>query len=260
MSHEKPTIVIFDMDGTAVRHINPHLLHVLEKIDDAFYTLSRFFSWLFRRGARGPIIAADDAFLNRRKPRLLVHRAMHKFRRKDVEQIVEPCPGIYTVLQFLRAHNIPMALVSNGLGKGYGHDILEKFDLGGFFTATVFREDIKKSKPAPDALLLALNRMGVTPGPGDVIWFVGDRHKDVLAALAAAAHTKARIVPIAYALHAAIAILEKGLNADNILMSYYDMHDRLRALLGEAPAGKPALRAEKDNDKKKPALVSSAQP
>ena len=39
MTLERPTIVIFDMDGTTVRHINLMLLHILEKLDDFGYLL-----------------------------------------------------------------------------------------------------------------------------------------------------------------------------------------------------------------------------
>lgn len=232
MSLEKPTIVIFDMDGTTVRHINLMLLHILEKLDDIGYMISRFFRWLFRRGAKGPIIPSDEDFLTRKKPRLFVHRAIHTFRRKEVDQIVEPCPGIYSVLDFLRGHNIPLALASNGLGKGYGDDIIEKFDLGQYFGVTIFREDVSKSKPHPEGLLLALKQMGIETTKDDVIWHIGDRHKDVKAAIAADEHVKGKIVPVAYGLNASIAILEKNLSPDQIIMSYTDLLDRLRDMLG----------------------------
>ncbi len=227
MTLKRPTIVIFDMDGTTVRHINPMLLHILEKLDDFGYMISRFFRWVFRRGAKGPIIPDDENFLTRKKPRLLVHRALHKVRRKEVDQIVEPCPGIYTVLDFLRDRDIPLALASNGLGKGYGDDIIQKFDLGAYFRATIFREDVSKSKPNPEGLLLALKEMNITPTKDDVIWHIGDRHKDVKATIAAGDLVEGTMVPIAYGLNASVAILEKGYSPEHILMSYTDMHDRL---------------------------------
>jgi phosphoglycolate phosphatase len=228
MSLTKPDIVIFDMDGTTVRHTNPRLLHILEWADDMMFKFSYFRDWLLRRHARGPILIDAPDLQKQKKPRLIVHRAMHKMRRKDVEQIVEPCPGIYAVLHLLQKHGVPMALVSNGLGKGYGHEILEKFDLEQFFSATIFREDIKKSKPHPDSLLLALRTMGVTVKESDIVWYVGDRHKDVTAALAAGKVLKTRVEPIAYGLNAALAVIEKGVNPDNIIMSYPDMYLRLQ--------------------------------
>ena len=232
MTLQKPDIVIFDMDGTAVRHINPRLLHVLECIDDGFFKVSKFAGWVFRRGRIGPIIPEFYDFANQKKPRRIVHRALHKVRRKPVEQIVEPCPGIYPVLEFLAAHNIPLALVSSGLGKGYGHDVLEKFELEKFFRATIFREDIKKSKPNPEPILLALQSMKADIKPGDVVWYIGDRHKDVLAAVAADKIVAGTVVPLAYGLHAAVAIVEKGYTPDHIIMSYHDLYMDLRALLG----------------------------
>ena len=233
MSLKAPTIVIFDMDGTTVRHINPWLLHVLERLDDGAYVAAKLFRWIFKRNARGPIIPSDDQFLTRRKPRLLVHRALHKVRRKSVEQIVEPFPGIYDVLNFLKERGVPMALVSNGLGKGYGYDILEKFELSPYFKATLFREDITKSKPSPQPLLLALQAMGVEAGAQDVIWYIGDRRKDVLAALALREHVVALVEPVALALNASLAVLEKNVGSDHIIPSFHEILDRLKELFGD---------------------------
>ena len=234
MTLQKPTIVIFDMDGTAVRHINPRLLHVLEFLDNICYKSSKIFKWIFKSKAQGRIVPEwhDPEWSNtkKKKPRLLVHRAIHKVRRKPVEQIVQPCPGLYDVLDFLQDQNIPMALVSNGLGKGYGDDIVQKFDLEGYFKTTVFREDISNSKPHPEPILLALKQMKIEPKENDVVWYIGDRRKDVIAALAASDIIAGTTVPIAVAFNAAVAILEKGLSPDNIIMSFHDMFDQLKEM------------------------------
>ena len=239
MSIQKPTIVIFDMDGTAVRHINPRLLYILEFFDGVSYKVSKFFGWIFKRGAKGRMVPEwhDPEWLNptKKKPRLLVHRAMHKVRRKPVEQIVQPCPGLYDVLDLLAENNIPIGLVSNGLGKGYGHDVLKKFDLEKYFKATVFREDLKNSKPNPEPILLALKRMDIEPKEDDIIWFLGDRHKDVIAALAASKLVEANVTPIAVAFSASVAIIENNLGSDHIIMSFHDMYDQLRPMFENAP-------------------------
>lgn len=227
--------MIFDMDGTAVRHLNPRLLSILEFLDNLSYKCAKLFSWLFKRGAKGPIVPEwhDPEWLNdsKKKPRLIVHRALHRVRRKPVEQIVQPCPGLYDVLDLLHANNIPMALVSNGLGKGYGHDILEKFELEQYFKATIFREDIQNSKPHPEPILLALKSMNVPLSENDVVWYIGDRHKDITAAIEADKHIKPKVVPIAFAISAALAAaLEKNLGTDHIIMSFHDMYDQLRPM------------------------------
>lgn len=234
MALQAPTIVIFDMDGTSVRHLNPRLLHILEKLDDWAYTISRFIRWVLRSDKKKPFeIKSDDAFINRKKPRLPVHRAIHKIRRKPVDQIVEPCPGIYSFLDALKNHNIPIALVSNGLGKGYGHDIIEKFDLEKYYKATIFREDIARSKPNPQPLIHALERMKIEPTENDIIWYIGDRRKDILAALNLREHTKAKVFPIAYALNAAVAAIEKNLGPEHIQISYIDLTETLETLLNK---------------------------
>lgn len=218
MNIEKPTIVLFDMDGTTVRHINPRMLGILEKIDDGMFKAA---SWFHRKNPH-PDFSSDL----KKKPRLLVHRALHKIRRKEVDQIVQPCPGIYTLLGMIRDAGIPMGIVSNGLGKGYGHDILTKFNLSEFFSAQIFREDIQRSKPDPDPLLRALRIIKDPIDHDDVIWYIGDRHKDVIAALAANVILPAQVVPFAYGLKAAVAILEKGLPPDHIIMNYTDFAAR----------------------------------
>jgi phosphoglycolate phosphatase len=156
---------------------------------------------------------------------------MHKFRRKQVDEIVEPCPGIYDVLDLLKAHNIQLGIVSNGLGKGYGHDILTTFELTGYFAVTIFREDITRSKPWPDPLLQALNGLPQPPTKDDVIWYIGDRRKDVKAALAARAHLPCPVIPLAYGLNAAIAVLENNVGHENIIMAWPDLLPRLRQSL-----------------------------
>lgn len=233
MSLLAPTIVIFDMDGTTVRHLNPFVLHVLERIDDIGFRLSKFWDWLFRRGGQGPMISRkeQEEYRKWRKPRLYGHRLLHKVRRKEVEEMVEPCPGIYQVLDLLKGKNIPMALASNGLGKGYGHDIIQRFGLDKYFTVTIFREDVRKSKPNPEGLLKAMREMGIDLKPEDVIWHIGDRNKDVKATLAAQDHWPCRAVPVAYGMSAATAILEKNMGPEHIFLSYQDVFKRLKTLL-----------------------------
>ena len=223
MTLPKPTIVLFDMDGTTVRHINPRVLGILEKIDDVIFKAS---AWSHRNKPH-PDYTLDQI----KRPRLLVHRALHKFRRKEVDQIVQPCPGIYTLLNMFRDENIPMGIVSNGLGKGYGHDILKQFTLSEYFVAQIFREDIQRSKPDPDPILRALRKIKDPLSENDVIWYIGDRHKDVLAAVAADKVLSAQVIPFAYGLKAAVAVLEKGLTPENIIMNYTDFAARIYPVL-----------------------------
>lgn len=245
MALPPPTIVVFDMDGTTVRHLNPLVLALCEAYDDTVYNVSKFLGWIVHRRGRGPILPEID--LDRDmlvQKRLLVHRAIHKLRRRSVDKIVEPCPGIYSVLNLLKSHRIPMGLVSNGLGKGYGHEVLRTFVLTPYYRACVFREDISKAKPNPEPILLVLREMGVNLSPQDVVWYIGDRHKDITAALNAQPHLPCKIVPIAVGVNAAVAAIEKGLGAEHVILSYRDMAARLKTLLGPVPKGESLTDAQ----------------
>lgn len=226
----KPDIVIFDMDGTTVRHRSPRLLHVMETLDDWAYAIRQIIKWILKKRSKG-IVLKKEKLVRKRSPSLLVHRAIHRMRRKSVEQIVQPVPGIYDVLDFLHTCNIPCAIVSNGLGKGYGHDILEKFDLAQYFKVAIFREDIKNSKPHPEPILLALDNLLKDTGTSPLnIWYIGDRHKDITAALAANKESHHTITPIACALNSSIAALENGLGPHHILPSNHDVMVVLESL------------------------------
>jgi phosphoglycolate phosphatase len=225
-----PTIVIFDMDGTTVRHISPWVLNVLEWLDDVSY---KFGSFVTRRSGfrtKYPF----EGIVNRgevKKKRLLVHRAIHYLRMKEVEHIVEPCPKIIEVLDFIKARNIPMGIASNGLGKGYGHDILLKFDLQKYFQVAIFREDIEKAKPHPEAILRVTETLFLRPTERDVIWYIGDRWKDMQAAISAKDHLPCPIIPFAYGPNAALqAFIDGKLKPEQRLLSYDDLLNLLKKI------------------------------
>ena len=141
-------------------------------------------------------------------PKLLVHRAIHRVRRKSVEEMLVPCETLRSVLERLRANGVALAVVSNGLGRGYGHDVLEAFDLKKYFSACVFREDVGRGKPWPDSILAALGGLGRDLRARDVIWYIGDQRKDIDAAMAASASLARPIVPIALGPRAALRAVE----------------------------------------------------
>jgi phosphoglycolate phosphatase len=229
----RPDVVIFDMDGTTVRHLRPWVLQLMEVTDDLIYRVRRICNALgltklkLRRSTK--------------KPRLIGHRMLHKIRRKPVEEIVEPCPGVIELLELLRDHGVKTGLVSNGLGKGYGHDILDKFGLAPLFATTVFREDIVRSKPDPEMLLAALSQINLPLTPESVVWYIGDRAKDITAAVATTHQVTAQIIPIGYGLPAAVALFDQGYpSKDNVVLSYEDWYDTVAGILGTLPAAPAA--------------------
>ncbi len=234
MAIPPPTIVIFDMDGTTVRHMSPWVLNVMEWLDDTFYKCRKLITRLFGFKPKDPFLGVVNKGEIKER-RLLVHRALHFFRWKEVDQIVEPCPQIFEVLNFFKSRNIPMAIASNGLGVGYGDDILQKFDLLQYFQVCIFREDLENAKPHPEAIIRALDRMPKKPVRDDVVWFIGDRWKDMQAAFHARAHLPCQIIPFAYGPNAALQAFidsalkpEHKMKAEQRLISYEDMLNVLK--------------------------------
>lgn len=240
MTLVRPDYVIFDMDGTAVRHINPRILNLLERLDDYSFKIGGWVEKL--TGFRGKKRSLSGIVSRDKKKKLLVHKALHRVRSKDVEQIVEPCPGIYPVLDFLSQQNIPMAIASNGLGKGYGHEVLKTFDLEPYFQVTIFREDILKAKPHPESLLKVTNNFTAPPKNHQTIWYIGDRWKDIQAAWAAEKELKCSIIPFAYGLNATLhAFVEGKLSPPQRILDYEDLLVTLRFIFEQPPDGEKLL-------------------
>ena len=222
----KPTVVLFDMDGTTVQHINPMLLDVLEWFDDVGFRIkNKFFP------ANLAVVENLEKEYDGKRPGIFVHKAIHKLRRKPVNQIVRPAAGILTLLKMLQEAKIPVGLGSNGLGKGYGHDILEQFELAQYYKATVFREDIKHAKPHPELLCKLVDTMGLKLTEKDVVWHIGDREKDIVSAQNFQFQTEAKVIPIGFGLKAAVAILRHNINNDHIIMSYRDFAPELQKII-----------------------------
>lgn len=213
--------MLFDLDGTLVHHVNPRVLQMLEFLDDCSHRGGRLVARfrLARRNRVGP----------QATPKLLVHKAIHRVRRKSVDQMLEPCATMRRVLERLRSEGVALGVVSNGLGRGYGHDVLDTFDLKRFFKAAVFREDVARGKPWPDSILAALSSLGRELRHNDVIWYIGDQRKDIAAAQAAAQAAGLVIRPFALGARAALGAVEARLAPSQIMWSPADFERAVHA-------------------------------
>ncbi|NGP19105.1 HAD hydrolase-like protein [Devosia aurantiaca] len=216
---------MFDLDGTLVHHVNPRVLQMLEVLDDCSHRAGRLVARfrLARRAATQP----------QKTPKLFVHKAIHKVRRKSVEQMLVPCETMRNVLERLRAEGVTLGVVSNGLGRGYGHDVLEAFGLSRYFSTAVFREDVSRGKPWPDSICAALSGIGRELRRNDVIWYIGDQRKDITAALAASAKLGRTIRPVALGPRAALGAVEARLSPSQIMWTPADFERAVRTTFGE---------------------------
>ena len=197
-----------------MHHVNPRVLQMLEFLDDCSHRGGRLVA-RFR-------LARRSRNTSKSAPKLLVHKAIHKVRRKSVDQMLVPCESMRAVLERLRAEGVAMGVVSNGLGRGYGHDVLDTFDLKRYFNSAVFREDVARGKPWPDSILTALKGIGRDLRRNDVIWYIGDQHKDIGAAQAASQVLGQAIRPFALGARAALGAVEARLAPTQIMWSPAD--------------------------------------
>lgn len=114
-------------------------------------------------------------------------RFVQRYRERyyGTEAELEAFPGVVEVLNLLRADGLQLAIVTSKVSWGARGE-LERAGLLGHFGTVVGWDDRGRPKPAPDPLLLAMERLGLT-APGEIA-YVGDSPTDVQAARAAGCH------------------------------------------------------------------------
>jgi HAD superfamily hydrolase (TIGR01509 family) len=90
-------------------------------------------------------------------------------------------PHARPAIRRLRAHGIRLGLVTASTRSVVEHN-LGRLNLDGTFDAIRYADDVERSKPHPDALLEALDELGVAPGDA---MYVGDTTVDLEMAEAA---------------------------------------------------------------------------
>ncbi|MDG4884520.1 phosphoglycolate phosphatase [Mesorhizobium sp. WSM4884] len=110
-----------------------------------------------------------------------VNRAMAPIYRRHLTGLTRLMPGVREVLTHFHLNGIAMGVVTNKPQLA-AREILLHFHLTEYLGAIVGGDAVTCLKPAPDALLLALNQLGVEPA--DTL-MVGDSGSDVGAARAA---------------------------------------------------------------------------
>jgi phosphoglycolate phosphatase len=124
----------------------------------------------------------------------------------------EAYPGVEETLASLQRLGLPLAVVTN---KPYAAtmDILEALGLRAYFGAVVGGDTLPERKPHPAPILLALERLGMTP---DSALMIGDNYHDVQAARAAGVRAFAVTYGYSHKPHA-------ELGADRLLETMADL-------------------------------------
>ncbi len=97
---------------------------------------------------------------------------------KDALRRWAPYPETRPLLEKLAKAGYRMGVVSN-CGTYAANSVLARFNLAEYFEITLSRNDVSYVKPSPEGLILALEKLGVSP---DRAIFIGDSVNDILAA------------------------------------------------------------------------------
>jgi HAD superfamily hydrolase (TIGR01509 family) len=172
--------VLFDFDGTLADSeplITASLIHALET--EGFHVTAEQV-----RGVFGPPLLEMVRLLAGTLPEAQQARIRTTyFDNYNTYQLpnIKPLPGAIELLDALATRQIPIAMVTN---KVEASAVLQLAALGweGRFPIVIGADSVALPKPAPDAALLALQRLEV---PVDHAAFVGDQEPDMECAVAA---------------------------------------------------------------------------
>ena len=172
--------VVFDCDGTLVNSLGYALEsfnYALDKIGEPpreIEQIKRYF------GA-----AADRIFLNLLGDEKKALAAFEHYfdHQSSLASRMQVFPGIIELLETLRAAKIPMAVVTGRHERDLAA-VLAPHKLANYFVTLIADNQLPHSKPAPDGVLLAIERIGADPARS---YYVGDSIVDMQAAHAAGA-------------------------------------------------------------------------
>ncbi|NLR31414.1 HAD family hydrolase [Levilactobacillus tujiorum] len=126
-------------------------------------------------------IPSKDALIRLKVPNVAEVLALWGPRTQDYRETVAVYPGVKTALQQLRAAGANLAVMTSKQKFEYKRDVVGK-GLADYFTQHVIAEDVAHGKPAPDGILLAMQRLHADPA---TTIYVGDTDYDVQASKAA---------------------------------------------------------------------------
>lgn len=178
----KPTALLFDLDGTLMRHKSEKLIASLERYDTILHILTKPFQSPGRRMPHEMDLTVNV------QSNPYMHRLIHMIRQSrgiHVEDVVEPEVGVKDLLDFAMRHAIKMGVTSNAYGRLYGHPVLKHYGFAKYFDSTVFRENTKRGKPHAEPVLRSVKSLGLDEGQEQHIWFIGDQAKDIKAVMQA---------------------------------------------------------------------------
>ena len=181
--------VVFDMDGTLVSSLS--LIHhceseISEKYVGRSLTLEEVIS-KFGPPARAIVREITAGLSEELQDRAV--RDYYDCYSRNVPKKVLVFPGITDLLEKIRSSGKRLALMT-GVEKPMMEFTLNPFGLQTYFEERITADDVKHSKPDPEGILIALNRIGAKPKE---CIYIGDSPADVIAGKRAGVFTGAAL-------------------------------------------------------------------
>lgn len=171
-----PEAVLFDLDGTLL-DTAPDFIRVVNQ-QRLLHNQDALAPHLIREtvsnGARALIKLAfdleidDDDFINK-------HTELLALYEESIAEETVFFPGIDLFLKQLEQNSIPWGIVTNKPSR-FTLPLLERLNLNNRCSVTVCPDDVTHSKPHPEPLFLACNRLNCSP---EQSLYVGDHERDI---------------------------------------------------------------------------------
>lgn len=169
---KKITTLLFDFDGTLLdtnELIMRTFEHVLNKHYPGKYTRTDILPFL------GPTLDETFGSIDAEKSEQLI-REYRAWNIAHHDELSKEFDGVSATLQLLKAEGFKMAIVSTKK-----NDVVEKglnlLDAEGVFDVVIGYDDVSKTKPDPEPILLALKRLGADR---EEALMIGDNYHDIV--------------------------------------------------------------------------------
>jgi len=183
--HDSACIVLFDLEGTLVQSIEDNKDAVREfrtKTADKLVALGIPLSELegieVSTLMRNKALEIVDKYFEKREA-MRFHREMDRFLKSfELRWALQSkiFPETRSVLHTLKRLEVQMGIVTN-TSRDAVDQMLSMHKLAYFFKVIVTREDVRRLKPDPEGIMLALEKLN-----GHSFFFIGDLVHDSLAA------------------------------------------------------------------------------